>query len=247
MAAWGSGVYRRRIRLVARDRLVRADLEDDFHRFGVDLEHDGTRVVEARARAARFPWETCPGAGARIEELAGTPLLDRAVDLAGHTDARRHCTHLFDLAALALAHAAAGRARRQYDIAVPDRRDGRTRATLERDGAPFLEWELDRSEIVSTGPFAGVSLRGRSFLDWIAAHLDADRAEAALVLRRAVYIAIGRATDLDALATAAQVTPLAGASCHSMQPGVAERALRVKGSTRQFSASAEPLLGDLEG
>ena len=103
---WGQGVYRRRIRLVSDEGRVRADLEDDFHRFGVALRHDGLRVVEARADARRFPWETCPGAGARIEELVGTPLVVRAVDLAAHTDPRLHCTHLYDLAAWARASAA---------------------------------------------------------------------------------------------------------------------------------------------
>jgi len=243
---WGEGVYRRRIRLVADGLRVRADLEDDFHRFGVELVHDGACVVEARATAHRFPWETCPGAGSQIEALVGIALLPRAVDLAEHTDSRRHCTHLYDLAALALAHAAAGRERRQYDIAVPDRDDWKTRATLHRDGALALDWELDARTIRSPERFAGLTLRGRPFLDWIHANLDADESEAALVLRRAVYIAIGRATDLDAIATAADVTPLAGASCHSMQPAVAPRALRVKGSTRQFSASPEPLLSDLD-
>lgn len=246
MIVWGEGVYRRRIRLVAERNRVRADLEDDFHRFGVELVHDGACVVEAHAVAERFPWETCPGAGARIEELVGMALIARAVDLAEHTDARLHCTHLYDLAALALAHAAAGRKRRQYDIAVPDRVDSKTRATLHRDGAPVLDWELDGRSIRSPERFAGVTLRGRAFLDWIQAHLDPDEAEAALVLRRAVFIAMGRAADLDSIAAAADVTPLAGPSCHSMQPGVAERALRVKGSTRQFSASPQPLLSDLD-
>ena len=35
------GIYRRRIRVVATDAsTVRGDLEDDFHCFGVTLEHD---------------------------------------------------------------------------------------------------------------------------------------------------------------------------------------------------------------
>ena len=69
MIPWGEGIYRRRIRLVADGRHVRADLEDDFHRFGVALVHDGERVVEARADARRFPWETCTGAGERVEAV----------------------------------------------------------------------------------------------------------------------------------------------------------------------------------
>jgi hypothetical protein len=241
--AYGAGVFRRRILLRAGDGRVRAELEDDFHRFAVELRHAGGRVLEARGEAARFPWTACPGATARIEALAGMPLLTRAVELAGHSDARLHCTHLYDLAALALAHAAAGRARREYAVAVPDRVGGVTEATLQRDGAPLLAWRVRGNRVVGPGPLAGLALRGRAFLDWIEAHLDPDAAEAALVLRRALYIAMGRATDLDAVASAAHVTPIAGASCHAMQPGIAEGALRVTGSTRDWTDDPDGLLG----
>ena len=57
MIPWGEGVYRRRIRLVADGSVVRADLEDDFHRFGVEFVHDGSRVVEARVRTACGWWQ----------------------------------------------------------------------------------------------------------------------------------------------------------------------------------------------
>ncbi len=241
---YGDGVYRRRIRLVARDDRVRGDLEDDFHRFGVEIRHDGHRILEARGDARRFPWETCAGATAQIEALEGTPLVERAADLAAHSDPRLHCTHLYDVAALVVAHAAAGRAQRQYDVAVPDRVDWRTEPSLERDGAPLLHWKLERHSLTGPAPFAGVSLRGRAFLDWIHDRLEPDLAEAALVLRRACYIAMGRATDLDTIPSADRVTPIAGATCHSMQPAIAPRALRVHGSTRQFSDGPERLLAD---
>lgn len=239
---YGDGIYRRRIRLVARGDTVRADLEDDFHRFGVALRHDGERIVGARGESFRFPWATCPGASARIEELAGLPLLARAADLAAHTDVRLHCTHLYDLLALALAHAAAGRVRRQYDVAVPDRVERRTAPTLHRDGELLLAWRVEGHRVADPPPFSGLVLRGRSFLEWIYASLDADMAEAALVLRRACYIALGRGTDLDAVPSADRITPIAGASCHSMQPGIAEHAHRIRNATRDFTARPEALL-----
>lgn len=239
---YGHGIYRRRIRLVARGDTVRADLEDDFHRFGVVLRHAGERVAEARGESFRFPWETCPGASARIEELVGLPLLGRAADLAAHTDVRLHCTHLYDLFALALAHAAAGRRRRQYDVAVPDRVERRTEVTLQRDGAPLLAWRVEGQRVVGPPAFAGLVLRGRPFLAWIHANLDPDTAEAALVLRRACYIALGRGTDLDGVASADRITPIAGASCHSMQPGIAEHAHRIRHATRDFTQRPDALL-----
>jgi hypothetical protein len=241
---YGHGIYRRRIRLVARGDAVRADLEDDFHRFGVVLRHDGARVAEARGESFRFPWATCPGASARIEELARLPLLARAADLSAHTDVRLHCTHMYDLFALALAHAAAGRRRRQYDVAVPDRTERRTAPTLHRDGELVLAWRVEGHGVVDPPPFAGLALRGRPFLAWIGANLDPDAAEAALVLRRAIYIALGRGTDLDAVESADRITPIAGASCHSMQPGIAEHAHRIRNATRDFTTRPDTLLPD---
>lgn len=243
-APYGRGVFRRRIRVAARDGRVRADLEDDFHRFAVELRHAEGRVVEARGEALRFPWTACPGATARIAALVGAPLVARAADLAAQTDATLHCTHLHDLAALALAHAAAGRARREYAVEVPDRIGGATRPSLARDGEPLLAWEVAGDRIAGPAPFAGVPLRGRAFLDWIAAELDPDGAEAAWVLRRALFIALGRAGDLDAVPTAAAVTAMVGTPCHSFQPGIAERALRVVGSTREWTDRPDGLLGE---
>jgi hypothetical protein len=242
-APYGRGVFRRRIRLAARGERVRAELEDDFHRFAVELRHDGRRVVEARGEALRFPWTACAGATARIEALAGAPLVARAVDLAARTDATLHCTHLHDLAALALAHAAAGRARREYAVAVPDRIGGATRPSLARDGEPLFVWEVAGDCIAGPAPFAGVPLRGRAFIDWIAAELDPDGAEAAWVLRRALFIALGRAGDLDAVPTAAAVTAMVGAPCHSFQPAIAPRARRVVGSTREWTDDPDGPLG----
>jgi hypothetical protein len=240
--AYGSGVYRRRILLSAEGTRVRAELEDDFHRFAVELDHDGRSVLAARGEAARFPWTTCPGATARIEALAGVPLLARAVELAGHADASLHCTHMYDLAALALAHAAARRARRRYDAAVTDRVQGACRATLARDGTPLLDWQVQGHQLGGPAPWKGVSLRGRGFLDWLDANLDPDTAEAGLVLRRALFIALGRATDLDGVARASEIQPLTGASCHTFQPGVAGRAQRMQGATRDWTDTPDALL-----
>src|SRR4051794_30477497 len=70
-----TGVYRRRILLDALDeRTVAGEMEDDFHRFGVTLVHDGTRVVEMRGEGVRYPWTTCPDAVEPLRALAGAPL-----------------------------------------------------------------------------------------------------------------------------------------------------------------------------
>lgn len=246
---YGEGVFRRRIRIASLSAepggggRVRADLEDDFHRFGVELRHDGARVVEAGGEARRHPWTTCPGALAPLAKLAGTPLTRDVLAVAGHTDPRLQCTHLFDVASLAVTHAAAGRRLRDYAIAVPDAVGGRTRPTLHRDGAPVLVWEVSRRVIESPAPFAGSRLTGRDLLRWRDT-LDAEGFEAAWVLRRACAIALGRAFDLDAEPDPTRFLRMTAGACHTFQPTVAAGALRVRGSSREFTHAPDRLLVD---
>lgn len=185
--------------------------------------------------ARRFPWTSCPTAVSPLQALVGMALSSRATAAGDHTDARMNCTHLFDLAGLAVAHAGAGRSVRQYDATVPDRRDGRTRAVLLRDGEPCLAWDISGRTIEGPPPFAGVALR-RSFLAWATSALDEDTAEAAMVLRRACDISYGRGVDLDGIACADELRDLMLGTCHTFQPGTIETALRVTGSTRDFTA-----------
>src|SRR4029077_19794851 len=139
------------------------------------------------AEGIRYPWTTCPAAAARLRSLVGAPLGPRAGDIGHHARARDNCTHMFDLAGLAMAHAAAGRNRREYRATVPDPTDGRTVATLERDGEVVLRWELRKWRIVDPPPFIGRSIAG-SFIEWANERFDTDGAEAVLVLRRAAYV-----------------------------------------------------------
>jgi len=244
---YGEGVYRRRILLVGEPGRIVADLEDDFHRMRVVIEHDGERVQNVGGDSTRFPWTECPAALTPLAALRGAKLTTATTAAANGANPRENCTHLFDIATLAVAHAAAARERRRYDIAVPDRIDNRTRPTLARDGEPILTWEVSGSVIKGPAPFTGRSLRGMEFLRWAEAKFDADAAEAAIVLRRGVFISAGRLNDLDTSPNAAALIKWVGATCHSFTPGIAESAHRVMGSSREFTHRPEALLGDLVG
>jgi len=242
---YGEGVYRRAFALVGGEGRVVADMEDDFHRFRVTLEHDGERVTRVVGESIRYPWTECPGAAAVLAGLAGMPLTTRPTAAGEHADPRANCTHLFDTAALAVAHAAAARSRRRYDLEVPDRRGDRTQARLRRDGRPLLEWEIEGTQIVAPAPYAGHALRGSAFLRWVERELDPELGEAALLLRRVCFISAGRMRDLDAAPNAGAYLPLAAGSCYSFTPGIAERALRVRGMTHDFTHRPQALLADL--
>jgi len=249
-APYREGWYRRRIRLVAtRSGEVEAALEDDFHHFEVTLRHDGSRAVAVDARSRRWPWSTCPGAAEPLHALEGMALSPRCLAVGERTNPRANCTHMFDLAGLAVAHAArtdaGGASRRQYDAEVPygaTASDGEPATVrLWRDGEPVLEWTLVGPGIADPQTYADAPWRG-GFFRWADATLPIDEAEAAIVLRRACEIGMGRGMDLDAYDTAEGLGPMMAGICHTMQPGVIEVALRKKGSVRDFSDDADALL-----
>lgn len=245
---YGSGCYRRCIVVEASGRRVRGELADDFHHFAVNLEHDGRRVVAVRGEAVRVPWATCPGALEPLRRMEGAPL-DAAPDaLHRFTDPRAQCTHLHDLACLAIAHAARSQTRgepvRRYDATLPDRVEGRTRATLDRDGRRILDWSIDGTSIAESSPegFAGWTLAGRDFREQMEGLRDADLVEATRVLQRAVFIGQGRRHDFDAMETAEAFAPTVGAACHTFDPSRIAGALRIVGTVRDFSDAPERIL-----
>ena len=241
---YGDGVYRRHITLSGEPDAVEAELEDDFHRFGLRLVHDGTRVVRIEARAARYPWTTCPEATWALRIVEGTALSPRCTDLARHTDPKAQCTHLFDLAGLAVAHAARGGGRLRYEVAIPDRDHQCTVARLEASDpdVPDLRWHLDAARITAPEPFAGQPVVGGHFLRFCRETLDPAWLEPAFVLWRACAISWGRAFDVGGAPEAGRFASLAAGNCFSFQPGVVERAKRQDGTVLDFTARPEALL-----
>ena len=146
--------YRRRIRVEATgDRRVEGELADDMHHFRIVLHHNGAVVTDVSAESLRYPWDTCPGAVGELRSLIGAPLGPKLGGAAKHADPKANCTHMFDLAALAMTQAwrsgpagsGATATRRQYDVEYPVLADGADslRLRLWRDGHLLLEWELE--------------------------------------------------------------------------------------------------------
>lgn len=241
-------VYRRHVRLAATGAdEVTGELADDAQHFRVTLRHDGETVRALASAALRAPWSTCHEATGRLRVLEGMPLSPRCTAVGEASPARTHCTHLFDLAGLAVAHAwrsasGAGGGALEYRCAVWGDPRRTTHATLDRDGARRLDWTLEGFAIRGAPPFDGVSLRG-SFLAWAEAELAPDLAEAAIVLRRACYISPVRFYELDGFERASDVQPATG-QCYTYTEGTAQRAVRQRGSRRDFTDRPEALLGD---
>ena len=242
---YGNGVYRRRITLEAHGDHVIGELEDDFHHFRAVLRHDGSRITAARGEALRMPWTTCGDAAAQLVSLEGAPLTRSLIAVARYTNPRLQCTHTFDAATLAVAHAArhrdASRASttRRYTVDIPDRIDGRSSPELRRDGELILRWQIAKQEIEAPAPFAGRSLGGGGFARWCEEQLPPEEAEAAQVMRRACHISIGRIYAFDEIPNASLFAGASGGACHTFQPEIVEGADRVLGSGRDFSDTKE--------
>ena len=208
---------------------ARAALEDDFHHFRVRMAHEGGRVRHIQGWGVRHPYTTCPLAAGELSRLVDMRLGPIATSVARITDPREQCTHLMDLAGLAIAAAARSIVSRRYDISVPRRSDGYTCATLDRDGIPLLAWELQDTTIMEPAPYQSISLR-EGMASWAFAMLDLEEAEAALVLRRCALISLGRTKNLDT-----QVHAEPTGRCFVQQPQRAALGRRMVGSTLDFS------------
>ncbi len=239
--------YRRRIRITTAPGRARADIEDDAHRYGVALVHDGSKVTAIRGEGLRTPWTLCIDAARLVDRLIGMPLTADAAAIYKYTDGRFQCTHAFDVAGLAIAHAYRGTPRRQYDIDVPypvmDFNVPKT-LTLLRDGKLALQWTVEGQMIVSPAPYAGQNLA--DVVRWAKkTFTDPDDYEAVVVARRATYISGVKTQDLDTRKSAADGGQSMG-RCWVFQPERAAVAWRIRGNTRDFTQSAEPMLSDLE-
>jgi hypothetical protein len=250
MTFYPDGSYRRRLRMTVVDEAgsVEAGLADDYHHFRVRVEHDGAVVTLVQAEARRWPWTTCPDAAGPLHALEGMELSPRCLAVGKVADPKQNCTHMFDLAGLTIAHAARGGpvgTTRQYDIEIPAevRRGEPAPVTCARDGELLHEWQMDTWKLVAPEPFASAPWRG-GFFRWADETFDADGAEAAIVLRRACDIGLGRGMDLDAVDRADEMREQMAGVCFTMQPAQIAVSLRNKGTVRDFDAEPDALLRD---
>ncbi len=208
--------FRRRFRIVPGRGLATAAVEDDFHCMTVALRHDGERIAGVEAKTIRAPWTTCPGAE---PVLADTFIGVALAEVARRGLKQANCTHLYDLAVLAAAHA--GDAEETiYDVLVADPVEGRIAAEARRNGVPVLRWTLAGIDLVEPAEVAGRNLM--QLRDWIES-LDPPLREAARILQWASLMAHGRQLPLEHQSDATRMPP----NCYTFQPEMARQAVRV--------------------
>lgn len=218
--------FRRRIALARPTASsVTGAIEDFMHHFEVFVEHRDGVVTDVTGTAVRAPWSLCPGAAAHLQELVGTPVgvVPRAAD------PTQHCTHLLDLALLAVRFAGGSAPSRRMDLEASGWEGDELLATARRDDGAVLEWTVQGRTIIGPAPYAGRHLQA-GFGSWVGTQLEPDEAELALALRRTVLMSPSRGIDLDDFARLAESGVLRG-SCFASQPERIELGRRNRGAS----------------
>lgn len=232
----GYSGYRRRILIEPQPGCVTAELEDDYHRMVVTLEHADGVATRVSSQMKRGPWTTCPGAMAKLRDtFTGVAL----ASFPQRGERRENCTHLHDLALFAAGHADEA-APIAYEVLVTDEKDGERIARLWRDGSLVLDWALSNDLFTVPHELTG---KGLSELgDWVA-EADRDTAEAIRILRWAAMLAHGRKVDMPAHMPA---TAFPLGACYTFQPDRARGSTRVPGADIDFSKPGAAPMADRE-
>ena len=245
-ARYGHGVFRRRIRVCADAGRVAVELEDGNHGFRLRLHHDGHVVTDIEADTLRHPFGTCTEAVLPLRQFVGHRLADGAKALRARLDPGAHCTHLFDMAMLAIHHAGPQQSgvgtAIDYEMAVHDEAAGLTRAEIRRNGAPLHDWQIQSHRVVAPAVHQGQPMM-RGFHAWASAAFGGAELEAAAALQRAYFVAQSRRFDFEPPeANPGSADGMPHGSCYSYNRGVVERAFRSAGTVRDFTHTAEKLL-----
>jgi len=242
--SYGSGVFRRRIRLWREGMTLHGMLEDCNHGFTVAIAHDGKVITAVAGEPKRIPFNTCDGAIEPLQRLVGCDVGATALALMTHAGPRANCTHWLDLAVLTIVHGQRAEAVREYDIEVPDENAaGDQPLRVRRNGVLVHDWLCHNSVIVSPTPLKGVTLFQGFSSKAAAVFTDADELEAALVLQKGNFVGQARRFDLIALVgQSASADDTMSGACFTYSSERSAQAFRLPDTLRDFTTTPEQLL-----
>ncbi|MES2492230.1 MAG: DUF2889 domain-containing protein [Pseudomonadota bacterium] len=236
--SYGGGTFRRRIVLSRQGSVRSAELLDDCHEMTISLRIEGGTVTEVTGRMDRFPRTTCPGAVAALKGALLGIRTDAAP--ASGVDRRVNCTHLVDLAALALEWHGEDGTRQVIEAAVTDR-DAQDRQDLRIlvDGVSVLHCELQDDCVVSPEEHRGRRMFG-GFARWVDETFAPAEARLWRVAQMALFVSVARSYIVDAADQQFLPPPSRKGSCYSLSdPAFAEARDNV-GFVRDFSDGLPP-------
>lgn len=194
--AYGSGIFRRRISFSSWGNGIQASVLDDYHEMSVALVVKDGVIDDVIARMDRFPKTTCPGATAALGLLRGTAA-DETLPSLTREERGGQCTHLVDLARLALSWMNRDERAQVVEISLTDRDDARhQRLTVDVDGVQVLVWALHDEVIAEPREYCGQSLFG-GFNRWVQQNFPPAEADLWRMAQMAVFVARGRAYFVD--------------------------------------------------
>lgn len=227
--------FRRRIQITPAPGAVRAAVEDDYHHMVVTVRHADGVATSIEGAMPRAPWTTCPGAVVALQNtFTGIALKDFP---ARGVVKPSNCTHLFDLALWAAAHASDPSPTR-YELLVADAIEDERKGELRRNGEIVLNWTLGADQRLVAPP----QLAGRTLWelgDWIAG-LPAEEQEAARIFRWGSMVANGRLYPMD---VHGDISKMPAGVCFTFQPETAKHARRAQ-NIRDFSKGGTTPLAD---
>jgi len=188
---YGHGTCRRMVAFKSHNNIVEAHLSDDFHEMRCFVRHDGAIVTHIESETIRIPTSACPAATAQLQKLIGVPIKTPRGDYYADDRARAHCTHLYDLAVLAIGLAPAASLQTRFEANVPDETDAPVVLTVRQDGRIIHEWTVRDGTLLAPEPLRGNTL-AKGFARWAAAAFSGTTLDAATILARTWLIAVGR-------------------------------------------------------
>lgn len=188
---YGTGSTIRRVSLRAQSNRVDGHLLDNFHEMRCSIVHDGTIVTAVAGQSIRIPTTACPGAVGQLQSLVGLPISTPRRDFYAGGIARHHCTHLLDLAVMAIGHAQRPSTEILYEAEVPDEVDAPVPIAIWRNGRLVCRWLVRQGAILEPLKLRGRPL-GTGFAAWASLAFEQDQLEAATILARTWLIAVGR-------------------------------------------------------
>lgn len=207
------------------------------------LRHDGRVVTEIEADFRRYTLQLCPEARAPLQAIVGMSLSTTTAEFFANGRARQNCTHMLDLAWLAMRHASRGEVEWVYEIEIPDALEGRMHGTLRRNGTVVQEWQVLDNVIVFPARFAGQSLSG-GFTRWATgeAGLSDLEVEELLVLHKGFFMAGARQFELPVGPLPEGFRKAVTGACFGYGAERIGRAIGNDGMNRDFSHAQEKLL-----
>lgn len=193
---YGSGAYRRTVRLAHTQGRVLATINDTHHAMWLMLTYEDGLIVGVEAKIERGPSASCAGAPGALASLIGASLDMHSHEITQRLPPTANCTHLGDLVRLALRAARSMQPDLKYEIVVPDLIDDGVWISIKCNDRPIHRWFVRDNVIVYPEKLAGRPIM-RGFYAWAREQFTDDDLDAAVMLQRGTWVARGRAYVVD--------------------------------------------------